>query len=178
MPVIKRDEVDSPRVDMGNPGKGELAIKLKLSVLFVVLVLLAAFSSCAAVTTRASIVDLSCRELQENNHITDNLVANIGDTITIKLCSYPATDYHWIYKNIGKSWETIVRETDYDFVTLEGDGVKLAEVIGGLDGSNEKQVWTFEVVGKGTAEIRMEYTLQQYGVWTISHTYSMVVTVK
>ncbi|MDO8578364.1 MAG: protease inhibitor I42 family protein [Dehalococcoidales bacterium] len=163
---------------MGNPYKGELAIKLKLSVLFVIPFLLASLSSCAAVTPRAIIADIPCSQLQENNHITDNLAANIGDTITIMLCSYPATDYLWLHKTIGKPWETIVRETDHDFVTPEGDGVKLAKVIGGPDGSNEKQVWTFKVVGKGTTEIRMEYTLQQYGVFTVSNTYSMVVTVK
>lgn len=148
-------------------------MKLNIFVSFVV-VLLASFSSCAASTTKTIVVEVSCSEIQENKHITNDLVASIGDTITIELCAYLTTDYQWKYKtigNIGKSWEPIVRGKDYEFVEQGG-------VNDGLEGSNEKRIWTFEVVGKGTTEIRMEYTRQQTGVETVDRTYSMIVAVK
>lgn len=149
-------------------------MKLNIFVSFVVFVLLASFSSCAAAATKTIVVEVSCSEIQENKYITNDLVASIGDTITIELCSYLTADYQWKYKtsgNIGKSWEPIVREKDYEFV-------EQGRVNDGLEGSNGKQIWTFEVVGKGTTEIRMEYTRQQTGVETVDRTYSTIVAVK
>ena len=150
-------------------------MKLNIFVSFGVFVLLALSSSCEAAAPKAIVVEVSCSEIQEHKHITNDLAAGIGDTITIKLCSYLTIDYQWKYKtigNIGRSWEEpIVRENDYEFVEQGG-------VNDGLEGSKEKQVWTFEVIGKGTTEIRMEYTIQQTGVETVDRTYSMIVAVK
>ncbi len=157
-------------------------MQLKIFVSLVLFVLLASFSSCDAAATKTIVVEVSCSEIQENKHITKEIVASVGDIITIELCSYltmgyQPTNYRWKYVIIRGFWEPIVREKNYEFVATVGEEVKTGGDTGRFERSNEKQIWTFEVIGKGTNIIRMEYTIQEFGVETINRMYSMNVTV-
>jgi predicted secreted protein len=64
--------------------------------------------------------------------------------------------------------ENVVKEEDHDFNEPSGDVVGAA----GID------VWTFEVVEKGTTEIRMEYSQPWEGGLKAEWTYTITVNVE
>ena len=97
--------------------------------------------------------------------VAGNGEVEIGDKITVKLCSNPTTGFKWKYETIGK---VVLKEEDYDFEEPDKDVV-------GADG---KEVWTFEAIEKGTTEIRMEYSRPWEGGEKAEWTYTLYVTVK
>jgi len=91
--------------------------------------------------------------------------AEIGDKITVKLCSNPTTGFKWNYKT---TIENVLKEEDYDFEEPKGDVLGAAGI----------EVWTFEAVEKGTTEVRMEYSQPWEGGLKAEWTYTMTVTVQ
>ena len=91
--------------------------------------------------------------------------AEVGDKITVKLCSNPTTGFQWAYET---TVEDVLKEEDHDFEEPEGDVVGAASI----------EVWTFEAVEKGTTEVRMEYSQPWEGGLKAEWTYIMTVTVE
>jgi len=54
------------------------------------------------ITSRAIGVEISCDEFNENPHnIRNEFQIEIGDKITVKLCSNPTTGFQWKYEAVG-----------------------------------------------------------------------------
>ena len=133
----------------------------------IVLVTLLALSSCI-VTSRAIGVEISCDEFTENPYphsIRNEFEVEIGDKITVELCSNPTTGFEWDYE---MTIENVVKEEDHDFEPPEGD----------VPGAAGIEVWTFEAVEKGTTEVQMEYSQQWEGGLKAEWTYTITVAVE
>jgi len=119
------------------------------------------------VTSREIGVEISCDQFNDSPHSMRNeFEAEVGDKITVKLCSNPTTGYQWKYEIIG---DIVIKEEDHDFEEAEDEG---------LVGAAGKDVWTFEAIEKGTTEVRMEYSRSWEGGEQAEWTYTMTVTVE
>ena len=138
-------------------------MKLRIILIFVVLVASLSLSSC--ITSRDINVEITCDQFHENHHMRNDFQVKIGDKIRTKLCSNPITGFKWEYE---MSNENVLKEEDYDFEEPESDGV----------GAPGIEVWTFEAVAKGTTEVHLAYSQPWEGgekeVWT----YTITVTVE
>jgi inhibitor of cysteine peptidase len=135
------------------------------SILILLILALISLSSCI-VTSRLINVEISCEDFNDNpQSIRNDFQAEIGDKITVKLCSNPTTGFQWQYTMTP---DDIVAEEDYDFEEPEGD----------LTGAPGMEVWTFEAVENGTTEIYMEYSQPWQGGLKAEWTYTMTVTVE
>ena len=100
----------------------------------------------SCVTSQLVNVEISCDQFNENPNAMSEFTVNIGDKITVKLCSNPTTGYQWEYEMIGPE---LLMEEDHDFEEPEDEG---------MVGAAGKEVWTFEAIETGTTEIHMEYS--------------------
>lgn len=141
-------------------------MKLRIISIFAMLAVLLSLSS-YIVTSRDIGVEISCDEFRENPHsIRNEFTVEIGDKITVELCSNPTTGFRWEYETIG---DVVLKEEDYDFEEPESEGVM---------GAAGREVWTFEAVEKGATELRMEYSRSWEGGEKAEWTYTMTVTVE
>ena len=140
-------------------------MKHKIMLIPMILVALLALSSCI-VTSSLTNVEISCDEFAENPHsIRNEFQVEIGDKITVKLCSNPTTGFQWDYET---TIENVLKEEDHDFEEPKDKG---------LVGAAGIEVWTFEAVEKGTTEVRMEYSQPWGGGLKAEWTYTVTVTV-
>ena len=138
----------------------------RIIVIVALLVISLLLSSCI-VTSRSINVEISCDEFNENPHsIRNEFQVEVGDKITVKLCSNPTTGFQWSYETIG---EAALMEEDHDFEEPEDNGVV---------GASGKEVWTFEAVEKGMTEVRLAYSQTWEGGEKEEWTYTMTVTVE
>ena len=121
-------------------------------------------SSCI-VTSHDYNVELSCEQFGESSQYVSAYKLEVGDKIRLELCSNPTTGFQWDYEI---AIENIVKEEDHDFEPPEGD----------VPGAAGIELWTFEAVGKGTTEIRMEYSQPWEGGLKAEWTYTAMVTVE
>jgi len=141
-------------------------MKLRIIAVLVMLVASLTLLSCI-VTSRAINVDISCDDLAESPHsVRNEFQVEIGDKITVKLCSNPTTGFKWKYETIG---QIVLQEEDYDFEEPEN---------GGALGAAGKEVWTFEAIAKGRTEVHMEYSQPWEGGEQGEWTYMFIVTVE
>lgn len=139
-------------------------MKTKISLIALIIIVLLILSSCL-VTSRDIGVEITCEQFTDHpkNNLNDFEV-EIGDKITVRLCSNASTGFQWEYV---MTTENVVREEDHDFEEPEGDIVGAAGV----------EVWTFEAVEKGTTEIKMEYSQPWEGGTKGEWTYTITITV-
>jgi len=141
---------------------------MKLRAILVFAMLAASLSLLSCIVTSRSIgVEISCDEFTEDPHsIRNEFEVEVGDKITVELCSNPTTGFAWTYEMTS---ENVLQEEDYDFVEPEDD-----EVVGAAG----TDVWTFEAVEKGTTEVNMEYSKPWQDGIKEEWTYTFTVTVE
>ena len=140
-------------------------MKMKLIAIATLLLVSLSLSSCI-ITSQLINVDISCEEFQENpNSIINDFQIEIGDKITVKLCSNPTTGFQWGYEMSG---DNAIKEEDHDFEEPNGDVV----------GASGTEVWTFEGTAKGTIVVLMEYSQPWEGGIKKEWTYRMNITVQ
>jgi predicted secreted protein len=140
-------------------------MKMKLIAITTLLLVSLSLSSCI-VTSQLINVDISCEEFRENpNSIINDFQIEIGDKITVKLCSNPTTGFQWNYEMSG---DNALKEEDHDFEEPDGDVV----------GESGIEVWTFEGTAKGTTIVLMEYNQPWEGGIKKEWTHRMTITVQ
>jgi predicted secreted protein len=140
-------------------------MKTKIIALVTLLILLLSVFSCI-VTSENIQKKYSCQDFADNpTSLKDEYKINIGDKITVRLCSNATTGFQWDYEITG---DMAVKEEDHDFEEPEGDMMGAAGV----------EVWTFEGTAKGTAEVLMEYGQPWEGGTKKEWTYTMTITVE
>ncbi|MFC2062905.1 protease inhibitor I42 family protein [Chloroflexota bacterium] len=140
-------------------------MKLRIALVFLVLITSVSLLSCI-VTSRAIGVEISCDDFTENPHsIINEFQTEIGDKITVKLCSNPSTGFQWSYDITTTG---VLKEEDYDFEEPE-------ETIPGAAGI---EVWTFEAVEEGTTEVKFAYSQPWEGGEKETWAYNMTVAVE
>ncbi len=140
-------------------------MKMKVIAIITLLLVSLSLSSCI-ITSQLINVDISCEEFQENpSSIINDFQIEIGDKITVKLCSNPTTGFQWNYEMSG---DNALKEEDHDFEEPDGDVV----------GASGIEIWTFEGTAKGTTEVLMEYSQPWEGGTKKEWTYRMTITVQ
>ena len=141
-------------------------MKLKIFLIFTIVTTVLLLSSCI-VTSSLTNVEISCDEFTESplSIMRNEFQVEIGDKITVKLCSNPTTGFQWDYE---MTVENVLQEEDHDFEEPEGD----------VPGAAGIEVWTFEAVEKGTTKVQMEYSQPWEGGLKAEWTYTMTVTVE
>ncbi|UCB43409.1 MAG: protease inhibitor I42 family protein [Dehalococcoidales bacterium] len=132
-------------------------------VLVMLAVSLLLVSGC--VTSHDFSEEYSCDDFAEDNHRSDEFEVEVGDKIRIELCSNITTGFRWTYEIINK---LVLQFEDYDYLEPEDE----------LEGAAGTDVWTFEAVGEGTAEVVMEYSQGWLGDTEAQWTYTMTVAVE
>ena len=140
-------------------------MKKKFLGLVVILALLLPLFSCIA-TSELIEVSVSCEDFSENPRSTINdFDIEVGDKITVKLCSNATTGFSWEYIMTG---DNAVKEEDHDFEEPDSE----------LAGAAGTEVWTFEGIATGTSVVEMEYSQPWEGGMKAEWTYKMTVTVE
>jgi len=142
---------------------------MKLRIFIIVTILAAVLFLSSCVTSHDFNVDLSCDEFSQNSHRTGEFKMEVGDKLRVKLCSNPTTGFQWDYEVMITDGDEVLKEEDRDFEEPEDEG---------LVGAAGKDVWTFEAVEKGIAEVRMEYSRPWEGGEKAEWTYTVNVTVE
>ena len=138
---------------------------MKTKFLLIATLVMALLLSSCFVTSRDIGVEILCDDFTENHRsIINEFEVEIGDKITLELCSNPTTGFAWDYE---MTVENVVKEEDHDFKEPDGSVVGAAGV----------EVWTFEAVKEGITEVRMEYSQPWEGGLKAEWTYTMTVTV-
>ena len=139
-------------------------MRKRILVGLVIMMILVACAACSQPSSQA-LVEVSCDEFYSNNHISQVLEVQVGETFTVKLCSNPSTGFQWNYEMTGDS---ALKEEDHDFEEPEKD----------VPGAAGKEVWTFEAVEKGVTAVHMEYSRPWESGKKAEWTYTMTVTVE
>ena len=137
-------------------------MKFRIILMLAVIAILSLLPSCI----KSHQVDISCEQFNKNPNATSEFQATVNEIIIVKLCSNPTTGFQWKYEIIGQN---VLQETDHKLVPAEGEGVV---------GAASKEVWTFQAVERGTAEVRMEYSRPWEGGEQKEWTYIFTVTVE
>ena len=139
-------------------------MKMKIITLITLFVFTFTMFSCI-VTSQNIVKEYSCDDFSENpTGLADDYDIEIGDKITIKLCSNMTTGFQWDYQLTD---DTVVKEEDHDFEEPDED----------LVGAAGTEVWTFEGTKKGTTEISMGYSQPWEGGIKEEWTYRVTITV-
>jgi len=120
-------------------------------------------SSC--VTSHDYSEEFSCDDFEEENNRSGDFDVEVHDKIRLELCSNMTAGFRWTAEIDD---ETVLAEEDYDYIEPGDD-----EFVG----APGTEIWTFEAVGEGTAEVTMEYS-QAGGAIQAKWTYTMTVTVE
>ena len=102
--------------------------------------------------------------LEEKEPMANDFEIEIGDKITVNLCSNPTTGFQWNYEMSG---DNALKEEDHDFEEPDGDVV----------GASGIETWTFEGTAKGTTVVLMEYSQPWEGGIKKEWTYRITITV-
>ena len=138
---------------------------MKMKLIATVTLLLVSLSLLSCITMGTYNIDVSCEQFRENPNNISIFQIEIGDKVTVRLCSNPTTGFQWSYEMSG---DTVLKERYHDFEEPDSDVV----------GASGTDVWTFEGTAKGTTEVLMEYSKPWEGGTKKEWTYRMTVTVQ
>ncbi len=109
-------------------------------------------------------VDISCDEFMSQNHITRNITVSSSGSLTVSLCSNATTGFQW-GKVVGISQSSVIKQKSHNFIEPQAQKTPLVGAAG-------KEVWVFDVVGKGTSTITFSYGRPwdggEKGEWTLT----------
>jgi len=93
-------------------------------------------------------VEVSCDEFASDQHISQELEVEVGDSFMVALCSNQTTGFQWS-ESAQIDDETIVEQTNHKFISPEEQQIV---------GAAGQEVWTFQALQEGTTTIFMEYS--------------------
>ncbi len=141
-----------------------------------------------AVTPEPTSLEVSCDDFAASNHISQELEVNAGDSFTVNLCSNPTTGFTWSEAaEIGD--QTVIQQTDHEFVSPQGAGESSAPGVSGqgkgngngappAPGTPGEEIWTFKALKEGTSTVSLEYSQPWDGGEKGEWTYVLTITVK
>jgi inhibitor of cysteine peptidase len=115
----------------------------------VISTLLVVSTACSQPCYRAW-VEVSCDEFYEQNHISQMLEVQAGETFAVKLCSNPSTGFEWL-EQAQISNSAVVKQDNYEFIGPESEPPP-------PPGTPGQAVWTFKALKEGSSTINLEYS--------------------
>lgn len=95
-------------------------------------------------------VEVSCDEFYGQNHISQMLEVQAGETFAVKLCSNPSTGFEWL-EEAQISNSAVVKQENYEFVSPESEPPP-------PPGTPGQAVWTFKALKEGSSTLQLEYS--------------------
>ena len=138
---------------------------MKMKLIATVTLLLVSLSLLSCTTISNYEIDISCQQFGENPNNISAFQIEIGDKVTVRLCSNPTTGFQWSYEMSG---DTVLKEEGHDFEEPDSSVV----------GASGTDVWTFEGTAKGTTEVLMEYSRPWEDGTKKEWTYKLTVTIQ
>ncbi len=135
--------------------KGDMNMWLKLILTGVIVILSFSVLGCSesgeAGSTKEAIkeatVVLVCDDFQLKPHESEDVVLGVDGTLTVTLCSRPATGFQWIESSQIND-TSILRQENYENEPPTNTGTVAASA---------KDTWIFKTLKKGTTTISFEY---------------------
>jgi len=110
--------------------------------------------------TKDATVVLTCDDFRQQPHGSGDVMLGVDGTLTVILCSKPATNFQWI-ESAQINDTSILRQESYEFEPPNYAGSVSATA---------KDTWTFKTLKKGTTTISFEYSRPEEdgekGKWT------------
>jgi len=129
-------------------------------------VLVYASEDVTEISEQGASFEFSCDSFIENNHISLSYSPEIeiGDSITVTLCSNPTTGFRWS-ESAEISNQSVLEQISHGYTAPEDENI-----VGGAG----KETWTFRGIERGMASISIEYSRPweggEQGEWTFSIT--------
>ena len=108
--------------------------------------------------------EITCEEFSNNNHLTQSLEVQAGETFELKLCSNPTTGFQWS-EDSQISDTTVLKQENHEFFGRESE-------LTPPPGTPGQEVWTFKALKQGSSTIYLEYSRPweggEKGEWTLT----------
>ena len=111
-----------------------------IALAIVISMLLVASTACSQPSSKAW-VEVSCDDFYNNNHISQMLEVQAGETFAVKLCSNPSTGFEWL-EEAQISSLAVVKQENYEFIGPESEPPP-------PPGTPGQAVWTFKALKLG-----------------------------
>jgi len=113
-------------------------------------------------------IDVSYDDFMNLQHISQETEVAVDDSFTVTLGSNPAsTGFQWS-ESAQISDQTVLQQTNHEFVPPEGD----------VPGAAGEEVWTFQALKEGESTISMEYSRPWEEDEEATWTFNLTVTVR
>lgn len=139
---------------------------MRLKEVFIFGALVAALTLSACTTTQpvySYSVTVTVEELQQQKHISKEMVVPLGERFRVTLASTPSTGFRWFIASDPAKLMQIAHQT-----------LSTATTSTPPLGSGGQEAWTFEAVGKGRTIVWFEYSQPledgERGAWTLELT--------
>ena len=113
-------------------------------------------------------VEISCDEFASDQHISQELEVDAGDSFTVALCSNQTTGFQWS-ESAQIDDETIAEQTNHIFISPEEQQIV---------GAAGQEVWTFQALQQGTTTVKMEYSQPWEGGTKAEWTFTLTLVVE
>ena len=142
-------------------------MRLRLTLVIAILASVLLLSSC--LTSREYFVEISCDQFGKNSQYTSEISMDVGDMVTVTLCSNPTTGFEWSEQI---SNETVIKQVEHEFLPPEDDEEQLP-----VPGTAGKEIWVYEAFETGTSTISFEYGQPRQGGEKGEWTYGLTLVV-
>jgi predicted secreted protein len=138
-------------------------MKKVILLISIIILIIPAFSACATSSGGERSVTIACTDLYYQKNVSRQIEVSSGDTLVVTLCSNPsANSFNW-QETPEISAKTIVQKDHKLYPPATSDP---------KDPSG-KEVWTFQVNGKGVNTIKFTYNrpwegTQSQGIFTLT----------
>jgi len=143
-------------------------MKVRLTTVGTLIAILLLLGACSSGT----IVEVSCDDFMEQQHLSKRVEVSAGETFTVTLCSNASTGFQWV-EPAQVSDKGVLKQTGHEFIPPEEKDGELP-----APGTAGQQRWTFEALRKGTTEVSMEYSRPWEGGEKGEWTFTLTVVVK
>ena len=124
-------------------------MKIKPVLVLATIMVSILLGACAAPGQKA-LLEISCDDFYDNNHINQTLEAQAGETFEVKLGSNPTTGFRWSETTQISDTAIIVQE-GHEFIGPESESPP-------PPGTPGQEVWVFKALGKGSSTVYLEYS--------------------
>lgn len=125
-------------------------------------------SGCIPSSESKASISISCDDFQSQHNIVRTATLNVGETLTVSLCSNKTTGFSWQEKaDIDNA--QILEQTDYKWNAPQNTGKV------GVAGA---EVYTFKALKAGASSVSLGYSQPWQGGQKNANTFKVNITVK
>ena len=143
-------------------------MRAKLFLLSLTAMVLLGISACSPSVGEEGI-NISCDDFMTNNHLSQAVEIQQGETMMVTLCSNPTTGFQWEEAQISNT--AVLSEIEHRFIGPESS---LSQPLG----TPGQEVWIFQALQKGTSTTIFHYSRPWEGGEKSAWTFTLTVTVK